>query len=605
MSKRLLGALAAAVVIAPTVLLAMATGEDMKAQASPTTVRPVPPAPAYQPRVQVPQRQAPQYQVPVARPPQYQVPQYQAPRPQVPQYQVPARAPQYQVPQYQAPRPQVPQYQVPARAPQYQVPARAPQYQVPQYQVPARAPQYQAPARAPQYQVPARAPQYQAPARAPQYQVPQQPRLQVTAPPYVVPAQHAPIAGPRIVAPPRTVAPGQTATPKIVTPSSPITPVRAVSPSGPRLVQRTQAPTVQQTARVVRPAVPAQQIRLVPGPTQRQVVHVVNVPPAAPKVALSYQRVEAARQATPVYAQAIAPPARPVTPGKAPVSFAQQVSTVVANKPPGVKVVNAHNQQIIQPAHWPYLDYDQYYRPTFYNPAPVPVTIRYPYGGAFHEAYLPVGQQLVLDAALAGVYAFTVVGDSYLMAGNFLGGAWIPPAGWDGPAPADYVPPAPVTYANIPAVIPAAGDEHVQLGKVTMVGHDSTRPAGSQDAFMVNDSTLAYGSVPSNPSSTDPITLVNTQTLPGVGPVDQGQSLIPTKPAAKSTGFNRIPWAIGAIGLAGVLGGVSAWVIRNPEGADDEDGEEEDSDEETTSANYSDDTYEDEAEAPTVLTRLP
>jgi hypothetical protein len=478
--------------------------------------------------------------------------------------------------------------------------------------VPARAPQYQVPARAPQYQAPARAPQYQAPARAPQYQVPrqqvpqyQQPRQQVTAPPYVVPAQHAPTYAPRVVAPPRTVVPGRPVAPKIVTPSSPITPVRAVSPSGPRLVQRTQAPTVQQTARVVRPAaVPAQSVRLVSGPTQRQAVHVVNVPPPSPHVALSSQRVEAARRAPPVYAQAIAPPVRPVTPGRPQVSFVQQVSTVVAHKPPGVKVVNERNQQIIRPAHWQYVDYDQYYRPTFYNPAPVPVTIRYNYGGSYHEAYLPVGEQLVLDAAMAGVYAFTVVGESYLMAGNFLGGAWIPPAGWDGPAPADYVPPAPVTFANIPAVVPAAGDERLQLGKVTMVGHDPARPAGSQDAFMVNDSTLAYGSVPSNPSSTDPITVAQTQTLPGVGPVDQGQSLMAVKLDKKSTGSNRLPWAIGAMGLAGVLGGVSAWVIRHPEGADDEDGEEEDSDEETTSANYSDDTYEDEAEAPTVLTRL-
>jgi hypothetical protein len=360
---------------------------------------------------------------------------------------------------------------------------------------------------------------------------------------------------------------------------------------------------VQQTARVVRPTVPAQQVRLVPGPTQQQPVHVVNLPPAPPRLALPASRIEAARRATPVYAQAIAPPVRPVTAGRAPVPFAQQVSTVVANKSPSVKVANAHNQQIIRPAHWQYVDYDQYYRPTFYNPAPVPVTIRYPYGGSYHEAYLPVGEQLVLDAVIAGVYAFTVVGENYLMAGNFLGGAWIPPAGWDGPAPADYVPPEPVTFVNTPAVVPAADDGRVQLGKVTMVGHDPARPAGSQDAFMVNDSTLAYGSVPSNPSSTDPITVAQTQTLPGVGPVDQGQSLIPVKLAEKSTGINPLPWAIGAIGLAGVLGGVSAWVIRHPEGPEDENGEEEESDEQTTSANYSDASYEDEAEAPTVLTR--
>lgn len=98
-----------------------------------------------------------------------------------------------------------------------------------------------------------------------------------------------------------------------------------------------------------------------------------------------------------------------------------------------------------------------------------------------------------------------------------------------------------------------------------MNSHDS-QPAGSQDTFMLVDSTLASGQA-TNPSDGGQITVTKTQTLPGVGPTDDGKSLIDL--AASHPNDNKmgarvkkvVPYAVGmALGL-----GAWAWWKRRKE----------------------------------------
>ncbi len=113
---------------------------------------------------------------------------------------------------------------------------------------------------------------------------------------------------------------------------------------------------------------------------------------------------------------------------------------------------------------------------------------------------------MVLDVGVDGVFPFTAVGDDYLASGSFDGGS--PPA----------------LYQDVAAYVPAY-NQTVEVGKVQPVGHDDSQPAGSQDTFMLDDSTLAWGQA-TNPGDGGQITVTKTQTLPGVGPTDDGKSLI-------------------------------------------------------------------------------
>jgi hypothetical protein len=153
--------------------------------------------------------------------------------------------------------------------------------------------------------------------------------------------------------------------------------------------------------------------------------------------------------------------------------------------------------------------------------------------------------------------------------GSFYGGGWIPPLGWVGPPPVDWQPWEPVVYTRVPVDFVSA-DQTAALDRVTVVGHDDNLPAGQRDVFMLNDSTLARGEIQPSPDGAPPaITVQQTQSLPGVGPWDDGRQYINTavqKPSAPTT--NHLPWIVG--GLAAVLallGGMAAWVWRHPRGA--------------------------------------
>jgi outer membrane biosynthesis protein TonB len=312
-----------------------------------------------------------------------------------------------------------------------------------------------------------------------------------------------------------------------------------------------------------------------PAPTTVPVVTPKINPPApgAPRNASRVtppKGVDAPQQA--VTAAKSAPPTRvnPVTPPKPPtqVDFNQQVQHVTSTHLNNVGVVKAGNQALIRPRHWSYVDYDVYHRPALYNPLTEAMTFRYFYDGAYREVYVPAGGRSVLDVATTGVFPFSAVGDSYVASGSFTGGAWVPPDGWDGPPPPDYTPPPdPTVYQDVSADVPA-DNQTVQVGQVTVVGHDDSLPAGSQDGFLLDDSTLAWGHV-NDPGGPTQITVTKTQSMPGVSPKDDGSYLVALATHEQPTDNNTWwLWPLGGAVLVIAAGLVTWMVIRRKRIAD-------------------------------------
>jgi hypothetical protein len=260
-------------------------------------------------------------------------------------------------------------------------------------------------------------------------------------------------------------------------------------------------------------------------------------------------------------------PASPLVPPMQVYDFNHQVQNVVDAHGGNVDVVKADNQALARPRHWDYIDYeDAYHRPALYNPLSEAMTFRYFYNGAYREAFVPAGGRIVLDAATVGLFPFTAVGYSHVAAGSFYGGASIPPERSDGPPPPNYTPPAPPeVYQDVTAYVPA-DHQTVKASQVEVVGHDDSQPAGSQDTFLLDDSTLAWGQV-NDPSSSAQITVTKTQSLPGVGPTDNGSFLValaaheePTQPTTKPWWPQELLYGVLAIAV-----GLVAWMINRPE----------------------------------------
>jgi hypothetical protein len=255
-------------------------------------------------------------------------------------------------------------------------------------------------------------------------------------------------------------------------------------------------------------------------------------------------------------------PATRVNPANPPpppthVDVAQQVQSVVSAHGGNVDVVTVDNQALVRPQVWDYIDYDVYHRPALYNPISQAMTFHFFYSGAYRDVYVAPGGRVVLDVPAVGVFPFTAVSDSYVVAGSFYGGAWIPPEGWSGPPPPDYTPPAPPTvYRDVLVDVPAV-NQAVQVGQVTPVGHDDSQPAGSQDTFMLDDSTLAWGQA-TNPEDGGHITVTKTQSLPGIGPMDNGGVLVALAAHHQST-RDWTSWVLG--GLLAVAVGLIAWLL--------------------------------------------
>jgi hypothetical protein len=235
----------------------------------------------------------------------------------------------------------------------------------------------------------------------------------------------------------------------------------------------------------------------------------------------------------------------PANPPKPPTQqdFHQQVQNVISAHGGNVDVVKAGNQTLVRPRHWNWLDYDADHHPALYNPLTEAMTFRYFYNGARREVYVAAGSRVVLEVATTGTFPFTAVSDSYVASGSFYGGTT-----------------PPTVYQNVTASIPAA-NQSVQVGQVTVVGHDPNQPAGSQDTFMLDDSTLAWGQV-NDPRDGGQITVTKTQPLPGVGPSDDGSFLVALATQEQPSGNTWWLWLVGGGVLVIVAGaGLVAWIV--------------------------------------------
>ena len=263
-------------------------------------------------------------------------------------------------------------------------------------------------------------------------------------------------------------------------------------------------------------------------------------------------------------------PASPPEPPMQVYDFNHQVQNVVDAYNGNVDVVKVDNQALVRPRHWEYIDYDDYHRPILYNPLTEAMTFRYVYNGADREAFVPAGGRIVLDAATVGLFPFTAVGYSHLASGSFCGGASIPPAGSNGQPPPDYSPPPPPeVYQDVLANV-AAYNQTVQVSQVQLVGHDTSQPAGSQDTFLFDDSTLAWGQI-NDASSNAQIKVTKTQSLPNAGPTDNGGLLVALAGHREPTGQPSAPWLPFALRFGGFAAavGLFAWLInRRKRGTD-------------------------------------
>ncbi|WP_068181462.1 hypothetical protein [Mycobacterium sp. UM_CSW] len=351
-------------------------------------------------------------------------------------------------------------------------------------------------------------------------------------------------APPRTAQPPPTRVPVPEPEPVPLEPAPPVQPPRAVPPSP-------TSPT----------PIPVQTSKLPPSARG-------SAPEVAPPKGLDVPPNEVA-DAKAAPATRINP-ARPLEPPSQVYDFNQQVRNVVDAHNGNVDVVKADNQELVRPRHWEYVDYDDNHRPALFNPLSEAMTFRYFYDGAYREAFVPAGGRIVLDAAAAGVFPFTGVGYSHVVAGSFYGGAWIPPPDSSGPPPPNYNPPAPPeVYEHVAANI-AADNQTVEVGQVVVLGHDAGQPAGSQDTFLLDDSTLAWGQVndPSNPAQ---IRVTKTQSLPAAGPTDNG-SYLAALAALKQPAPHSEPWWPSALRYGGLAIAVVvvAWLIGRRNRSEDE-----------------------------------
>jgi hypothetical protein len=225
-----------------------------------------------------------------------------------------------------------------------------------------------------------------------------------------------------------------------------------------------------------------------------------------------------------------------------------------------------HDVDVYRPRHWDYLDYDEYHRPSFYNPLATDMSFRYFYNGDYRTAFVPAGGRVVICVDIPGVFAFTAVAGDNVLVGSFHGGSRGCQSAGGGPTqPTGGTQQPPVSYPGVPVDFPNVG-QTVLVDQVTVVGHDDNLPVGQRDVVMLNDSTLARGEIQPSPDGGPPqITLQQTQSMPGVGPWDDGHEYINAaiqKPAAPPN--NHLPWIIGwLVAVLALLGGVAARVWKH------------------------------------------
>jgi hypothetical protein len=287
--------------------------------------------------------------------------------------------------------------------------------------------------------------------------------------------------------------------------------------------------------------VPAQAPSNPPPPTQAPATVPAHAPETKPAMVRPPKGLNASSDAIQA-ARANRASANPANPPSPPTrkDFSQRVQEAVKSHSGNLDVDNGK----VGPRHWDYVDNDANGNPVIYNPLNEGMTFRYYYQGNYQEAYVEAGASVSFSfsAAYSGVFPFTAVGDTYLTSGTFYTGS------------------PPPTYQNVSVYLPAY-DRTIQVDQVQPLGHDDSQPAGSQDSFMLNGTTFAKGQA-TNPSDGGAITVAKTQSLPNVGPTDDGKSLIDLT-AASQPQSNNAPWLIGTLAavVLVIAVGLIAWTL--------------------------------------------
>lgn len=212
-----------------------------------------------------------------------------------------------------------------------------------------------------------------------------------------------------------------------------------------------------------------------------------------------------------------------------------------AGKPVDVAATVQQNSQLTV-QRWGFVDYDNDHHPVLFNPVGADMTFRYFYEGSYRNAYVPAGGRVVLTTAIVGVFPFTAVGPGYVTSGYFNGGA------------AD-----PVVLNNVNVHVTSVNTTLV-VNNVTVVGHDGDAPQGRQDTMMLDGTTLARGQV-DRATDGGAVDLVAAQSTPGVGPWDNGASIVNTAlQASNGNGSWRLVAAGVLIAVMALVGVVLVWV---------------------------------------------
>lgn len=472
------------------------------------------------------------------------IPQEQAPAERPREQQQPPTPPQViEAPPVQAPAPQV---QAPAPEP-------APEPKAPQPVAPAPEPQ-------PQPQVQAPAPEPKAP--APQIAAPapkkEQPRV-VDAPKVDAPKVEAPTSDAPKADPPQSDAPKANA-PKADAPKAEVPAVDAPAVDAPKPDATLPLPAVDQPATPGDPKQDAQLPRnLAPGadedaPADKQPAvgdgpksdstEPSEAKKAAQQVALaSPDKLEAPEQDIQLARQAKPVEVKPEPAKRDDVAFLSSALNIESKTKLGpfeseFKVGsefsigdrdrdrdrdrdwdwdNKHWDKRVRQWDRKWIEYDDFYRPVFFNPYRAPVRIVYIYERAPRIVYLPPLARVVVDAAALAAYSFTavVLNAANLAAdvavGTFFGGGFVPPIG------APFVPPPPLlNYNNVPVQVrySDATYQPFRVNNIVDLG-DDVQYGGRK--VLLDGATPAWGQWTTSPTGERQFEVHRTQQYPGLG----------------------------------------------------------------------------------------
>jgi hypothetical protein len=164
-----------------------------------------------------------------------------------------------------------------------------------------------------------------------------------------------------------------------------------------------------------------------------------------------------------------------------------------------------------------WIQYDDFYRPIFYNPFRAPVRIVYLYERAPRIVILPPLGRVVVDAAALAAYSFTavVLNAANLAAdvavGSFFGGGIVPPVG------VPFVPPPPLlSYDNVPVQVrySDATYQPFRVNRIVDLG-DDVQYGGRK--VLLDGATPAWGQWTTAPNGERQFEVHRTQEYPGLG----------------------------------------------------------------------------------------